>query len=72
MTVFNFEISVPGPVCHNNSELNQRVSIMIFTMTRVVIMALLRNFIEKFLVKFLFSYDYNDFFSVFIFPIGQS
>ena len=47
----DFENSVPGPVCHKNSLMSHRISIMIFTMTRVLIMALFRHFIEKFIVK---------------------
>ena len=62
-------ISTPGPVCHNNSVLNHRISIMIFTMTRVLIMALIRHFMVKFIVKFWISYEHNDFFSAFILNI---
>ena len=42
---------------------------MIFTMTRVLIMALFRHFIEKFILKFWIPYEHNDFFSLFILNI---
>ena len=52
--------NLPGSVCHNNSVLNHRISIMIFTMIRVLIMALFNHFIEKFIVKFWISYEHKD------------
>ena len=42
----------PGPVCHNISVLNHGISIMNFFMARVLIMALYRHFMVKFIVKF--------------------
>ena len=46
----------PGYVCHI-SVMNHRISIMISTMTRVLIMALFRHFTVKFKVKFGIFYE---------------
>ena len=50
----------PGPVCHNNSVLNHRISIMIFTLTTVLIMEHIRHFIVKIRVKFWILHEHNE------------